>query len=58
MYRMYYKVGEIRPYVVGKYVQKGKILEVHEEDETYLIEDLETKEQHVVDEDDVFIGDD
>ena len=28
------------------------------ENRPYLLEDLETKEQHIVDEDDVFIGDD
>lgn len=55
---MLFKVGQIKPYVIGKYVQYGKILKVHENDETYLIEDLETKEQHIVDEDDVFLGDD
>ena len=55
---MYYKVGEIRPYVLNKFVQEGKILAVNEDDETYLIEDLETKKQYIVDQDDVFIGDD
>lgn len=55
---MLFKVGQIKPYVIGKYVQYGKILEVHEEDETYLIEDVETKEKYIVDEDDVFLGDD
>ena len=55
---MYFKTGEIRPYMQNKYVQYGKILAVNEEDETYTIEDLETKEIHIIDEDDVFIGDD
>lgn len=55
---MYFKVGEIRPFVLGKYVQYGRILEVDVENETYLMEELETKKQYLVDEDDVFIGDD
>ena len=55
---MYFKVGEIRPYLLGQTVYYGKTLKVDEENETYLLEDLETKEQHIVDEDDVFIGDD
>lgn len=55
---MHFKAGEIRPYVLDKYVQYGKILKVDEQNETYLMEDLETKKQYVVDEDDVFIGDD
>ena len=55
---MYFKVGENRPYLLEKTVYYGKILKVDEENETYLLEDLETKEQHIVDEDDVFIGDD
>lgn len=55
---MYFKVGEIRPFVLGKYVEQGRIIEVNEDDETYKIEDLKTKEQYVIDEDDVFIGDD
>lgn len=55
---MYFQKGQVKPYVIGKYVQYGKILEVHEEDETYTIEDLKTKEIHIVDQDDVFIGDD
>lgn len=55
---MYLKKGEIRPYMLNKYVQYGKILEVNAEEETYTIEDLETKEINIIDEDDVFIGDD
>ena len=55
---MYFKIGETRPYILNKYVQYGKILAVNEEDETYTIKDLETKEIHIIDEDDVFIGDD
>ena len=55
---MYFKEGEIRPYLLKQYVQYGKILAVNEEDETYTIKDLETKEIHIIDEDDVFIGDD
>ena len=55
---MYFKAGEIRPYMLNKYVQYGKILAVNEEEETYTIEDLETKEIHIIDEEDVFIGDD
>lgn len=55
---MYFKEGEIRPYVLTNIVQYGKIIKVNEEDETYTIEDLETKEVHIVDQDDVFIGDD
>ena len=55
---MYFKTGEIRPYMQNKYVQYGKILTVNEKEETYTIEDLETKEIQIIDEDDVFIGDD
>lgn len=55
---MYFKEGEIRPYLLKQYVQYGKILEVNEEEETYIIEDLETKKIRIIDEDDVFIGDD
>lgn len=55
---MYFKVGQIRPYLLGNTVYYGKILEVDEDNETYLMEDTETKEQHVIDQDDVFIGDD
>lgn len=55
---MYFKAGEIRPYMLNKYVQYGKIVAVNEEEETYTIEDLETKEIHIIDEEDVFIGDD
>ena len=55
---MYFKTGEIRPYMQNKYVQYGKILAVNEKEETYTIEALETKEIQIIDEDDVFIGDD
>lgn len=55
---MYFRKGEIRPYVLGKYVQYGKILKVNEDDETYTVQDLETKKIYTIDEDDVFIGDD
>ena len=55
---MYFKVGENRPYLLEKTVYYGKILKVDEENETYLLEDSETKEQQIADEDDVFIGDD
>ena len=53
-----FKIGEIRPYMLNKYVQYGKILAINEKEETYTIEDLETKEIQIIDEDDVFIGDD
>jgi len=53
-----FRKGSIRPYVIGNVVQLGKILEVDEEAETYTIEDLETKEIHIIEEYDVFIGDD
>lgn len=55
---MLFREGQIKPYVIGKYVQYGKILKVNEKDETYTIEDLKTKEVYIVDEDDVFLGDD
>ena len=55
---MYFKVGEIRPYLLGQTVYYGKILKVDEENETYLLEDSDTKEQQIVDEDYVFMGDD
>ena len=56
--KMFFKQGEIRPYLSTEYVRYGKILKVNEEEETYTIEDLETKEICIIDEDDVFIGDD
>lgn len=55
---MYYKVGEIKPYAIGRIVYYGKILKVNEDTKTYLIKDLETNEQVEVDEKNVFIGDD
>ena len=55
---MYFKVGEVRPYAIGKLVDYGKILELNEQDKTYLLENLETKEQVIVSENYVFIGDD
>ena len=55
---MNFRKGEIRPFVLINTVQRGKILEVNEEEETYTIEDLETKKIHIVDQEDVFIGDD
>lgn len=55
---MYFKVGEIRSYLLGNTVYCGKILKVDEENETYLMEDKETKKQYVIEKDDVFIGDD
>lgn len=55
---MYYKKGEVRPYLLGNFVFKGKIIKVNKDTETYTIRDLETKEEHVVDEDDIFLGDD
>lgn len=55
---MYFKVGEIRPFVLINVIHYGKILEVNIEDETYTIQDLETERVYTVDSDDVFIGDD
>ncbi len=55
---MLFKEGQIKPFAIGKYVQYGKILKVNTDDETYLIEEMETKKQYIVDEDDVFLGDD
>ena len=39
--KMYFKAGEIRPYMLNKYIQCGKILAVNEEDETNKEEDKE-----------------
>ena len=55
---MLFKVGETRPYAIGKTIYYGKILEVNEQDKTYLLENLETKEQVIISENYVFIGDD
>lgn len=55
---MFFKVGEIRPYVYKKIIHFGKILKVDEKNNTYEIEDLETKEVNTLIENDVFIGDD
>lgn len=55
---MYFRVGEKRPFLLGNTVCYGEILEADEENEIYLIEEIETKEQYIIDEDDVFIGDD
>ena len=55
---MDYKVNEIRPYARGRYVYRGKIVDVDHEKKTYTIEDLETKEAYVISEEFVFIGDD
>lgn len=55
---MYFKVGEVRPFLLGNTVYHRKILKVDDDNETYLIEDTETKEKHVIDQDAVFIGDD
>ena len=55
---MYYKEGEVRPYVLDKVVYFGKILKVNKKDNTYEIEEIETKEVHTVEEDNIFLGDD
>ena len=55
---MLFKIGEIRPYAIGKVIYYGKILEVNKQDKTYLLENLETKEQVIISENFVFIGDD
>ena len=56
--KMYFKVGEIRPYALGRIVYEGKIIKVDEEKYEYTVEDLETKQQYVLPEVSVFIGDD
>ena len=56
--KMHFKVGALRPFVTCKEIQYGKILKVNKEDETYLIQDIKTRKRYIVDEDDVFIGDD
>ena len=53
---MYFKTGEIRPYMQNKCVHYGKILAVNEN--TYTIKDLETKETKIIKQENVFIGDD
>ena len=55
---MYFKVGETRPYLSGNTIKYGKILSIDEETEIFVMEDLESKNQVMVDESDVFIGDD
>lgn len=55
---MYFKVGEIRPFVINNEIQYGKILKVNIEEETYLLEDIDTKIKYEVNADNVFIGDD
>lgn len=51
--KMIFNIGEVRPYVIGKVVYFGKILEVNEQDRTYILENTDTKEQVII-----FIGDD
>ena len=55
---MFFKVGEQRPFLLGNTVHYGRILEVDEENGTYLMEDRTTKEQHTIYKYNVFIGDD
>ena len=55
---MYYKEGEVRPYVLYKVVHLGKILKVNEKDNTYEIEDIWTGNISKVKEEDIFLGDD
>ncbi len=55
---MYFKVGQIRPYLSGNEVRYGKIISIDEESEIFIMEDTENKKQVMVDEAEVFIGDD
>ncbi len=55
---MYYKEGEVRPFVLDKVVHLGKILNVNEKDNTYEIEDIWTGNISKVKEEDIFLGDD
>lgn len=56
--QVYFKVGEVRPYVLDKVVHLGKILKVNEKDNTYEIEDIWTGNISKVKEEDIFLGDD
>lgn len=56
--KMIFNIGEVRPYVIGKVVYFGKILEVNKQDRTYILENTDTKEQVIISENNVFIGDD
>ena len=55
---MYFKVGQIKPFAVGKEVTRGRIIKVDLDNKTYTLEELDTKKIYVVDENNVFIGDD
>ena len=55
---MYYKVGEVRTFVLDKVVYFGRILKVNEKDNTYKIEEIMTGKISKVKEEDIFLGDD
>ena len=55
---MYYKEGEVRPFVLDKVVHLGKILKVNEKDNTYEIEEIWTRKIRKVKKEDIFLGDD
>lgn len=55
---MFFKKGEIRPYLSNNVVHFGKILKINKKKETYTIEDIFTKEINIINENDVFLGDD
>ena len=55
---MYFKEGEVRPFVLDKVVHLGKILKVNEKDNTYEIEEIWTRKISKVKEEDIFLGDD
>ena len=55
---MYYKKGEIRPYLLGNMVYRGRIIKVEKDIGCYIVEDLITKERNTIEEEDIFLGDD
>lgn len=55
---MYFKEGEVRPFVLDKVVHLGRILKVNEKDNTYKIEEIWTRKVSKVKEEDIFLGDD
>ncbi len=55
---MFYKKGEIRPYLLNNVVHFEKILKINKKEKTYTIEDIFTKEINIIGENDIFLGDD
>ncbi len=55
---MFFKKGEVKPYLLKNVVHFGKILKINENEQTYTIEDILTKEINIINEEYVFLGDD